>query len=156
AVLLRWSRCCWVAVPGMHVATLARGERERHESSRRVAMDTRLVTILVIVFLVVLAVGWVFGEARRTAQLRGRFGPEYFRVIREHRGDRRRARAALLERERRVRAFRLNPLLDHDRDRFAAQWRGIETRFVDDPASSVTLADRLVAEVMSARGYPTV
>jgi len=41
-----------------------------------------------------------------------------------------------------------------EHDRFADQWRGIQSHFVDDPAGSIRAADRLVYDVMQARGYP--
>jgi len=40
------------------------------------------------------------------------------------------------------------------RGRFDEQWRSVQARFVDDPTGATTAADRLVGEVMEARGYP--
>lgn len=40
------------------------------------------------------------------------------------------------------------------RNRFAQAWRNVQASFVDDPQGSVREADRLVTEVMNARGYP--
>jgi len=48
----------------------------------------------------------------------------------------------------------IRPLAPEDATRFDASWRGVQARFVDDPKGAVTEADRLVGEVMSARGYP--
>ncbi|HMJ10594.1 MAG TPA: hypothetical protein VK524_04260, partial [Polyangiaceae bacterium] len=39
-------------------------------------------------------------------------------------------------------------------ERFGASWANVQQRFVDDPSSAVVDADRLVKEVMAARGYP--
>jgi hypothetical protein len=116
-------------------------------------MDTRIL-IAVIVALLVLAVGaWLFMQKRRTDELRRRFGPEYDRLVREE-GDRRRAEAALEQREKRVEQLAIRPLPADERARFAEAWRSDQARFVDDPKGAVVEADRLVADLMMARGYP--
>jgi hypothetical protein len=48
----------------------------------------------------------------------------------------------------------IRPLTDQERDRFATEWNGVQSRFVDDPTGSIREADRLVMDVMVARGYP--
>ena len=45
------------------------------------------------------------------------------------------------------------PLRDADRDRYQAAWRQVQALFVDDPRSGVLDADRLVSNVLRARGY---
>jgi hypothetical protein len=37
---------------------------------------------------------------------------------------------------------------------FVERWKEVQARFVDDPPRAVAFADALLAEVMSARGYP--
>ena len=49
----------------------------------------------------------------------------------------------------------LRPLSDSDRDRYEAAWRGVQSVFVDDPRAGVDDADRLVENVLRARGYQT-
>jgi len=41
-----------------------------------------------------------------------------------------------------------------DAARFSHEWRRTQERFVDDPKAAIGDADRLVQEVMQARGYP--
>src|ERR1700751_1161378 len=38
--------------------------------------------------------------------------------------------------------------------RFTGAWRGVQAQFVDTPREAVAQADRLVRDVMTARGYP--
>ncbi len=112
-----------------------------------------LVAVLgavVIILLVLLA--WSLGQRRRTASLRDRFGPEYDHTV-EELGDRRKAEAELAAREKRVQAFEIHPLAVEQRNRFAQAWRNVQASFVDDPQGAVREADRLVTEVMNARGY---
>jgi len=106
-----------------------------------------------IAVIVIVAVLWLAMSRRRSQQLRDRFGPEYEHVVRTEKNVRR-AEATLEARAKRVDALHIRPLRPEDATRFDATWRGVQARFVDDPKGAVTEADRLVGEVMSARGYP--
>jgi hypothetical protein len=116
-------------------------------------MDTTTIIILALVVIVIVgAVAWAMMQ-RRSQELRKRFGPEYDRVISE-RGDARQAESELAARQKRVDKFDIHPLDPAQRDRFIEAWRSTQARFVDAPAGAIKEADRLVAEVMQARGYP--
>ena len=52
------------------------------------------------------------------------------------------------------RGTRLQPLPEGARERYAASWRAIETRFVDSPQDAVREADQLVASLARERGAP--
>jgi hypothetical protein len=110
------------------------------------------VVVGVVALLILLALAWGL-RRRRSTNLQQRFGPEYTEVVREHR-DRRAAERVLEQRERRVAAFHIRALTADDAARFAESWHRTQAEFVDDPQSAVTGADRLVVEVMHARGYP--
>jgi len=113
-----------------------------------------IVLVVVVVALAVVAVGvWVYMQKRRTEQVRERFGPEYDRAMTEH-GDQRGAQAELEARQKRVEHLDIRPLSPSDRERFAAAWRAAQAHFVDDPKAATADADRLVSELMQARGYP--
>jgi hypothetical protein len=60
----------------------------------------------------------------------------------------------LAEREKRVSHFELRSLPPIERERYLKQWALVQRKFVDDPKGAVNEADRLVTEVMNARGYP--
>ncbi len=113
--------------------------------------------LLVIVAVVVVAVaGWLLMQRRqRSDRLRSTFGPEYKRTVTTA-GDRRAAEAELETRQRRVAELDIRPLSAADRDQYATAWRKIQARFVDEPPVAITEADRLIGEVMQARGYPVV
>jgi hypothetical protein len=85
--------------------------------------------------------------------LQQRFGPEYDRAVRNT-GDRSAAERDLAAREARVRKFHIEELPAGARERYTEEWRAVQTRFVDEPRSAVTEADRLVGSVMRDRGYP--
>jgi hypothetical protein len=112
--------------------------------------------IAVVVVLAVVAVAeaaWILFSNRRSEHLRGRFGPEYTRVV-EERGNQWRAESDLQKRERRVEKLHIRPLSIRDRERFTEAWRRDQARFVDDPKGAVREADKLVTEVMELQGYP--
>jgi hypothetical protein len=113
---------------------------------------------IVIVSVAVLAIAGVayyaWDRNRRTQQLSGRFGPEYPRMV-EETGDRRAAESELEARQERVQKMEIRPLEPEVRQRYADEWRTVQARFVDDPAGSISLADRLVQQVMAERGFET-
>jgi len=115
-------------------------------------MDANLLIIVVLVAL--LAIGaWLFFNKRRSDHLRSQFGSEYERQVEES-GSRSKAEADLAEREKRVSRLTIRPLAPADQDRFMDRWTKVQATFVDDPERSIDYADALLAEVMSARGYP--
>jgi hypothetical protein len=119
-------------------------------------MDKTTLIIVAAALVAVAAIAaavWMYVQKRQTERLHSRFGPEYDRLTAAV-GDRGRAEKALHEREKRVEKLHLVPLYSEDRDRFTGAWQLEQAGFVDDPRSAVANADRLVTEVMNARGYP--
>jgi hypothetical protein len=116
--------------------------------------QTLIVAAVVIVALIV-AVGFIVREQRRrqSQRLQRQFGPEYSRVV-ETAGDRSKAEAELLSREKRVARLKIVPLSPSDGARFSDAWATLQTRFVDNPRGTVVEADRLVRDLMIKRGYP--
>jgi hypothetical protein len=118
-------------------------------------MDPKILTAIIVVIVAVLVVVAVLlvTRRRRTEHLKQKFGSEYDRVVHQH-GDPQRAETVLAEREKRVSSFELRTLPPVERERYAKQWALVQRKFVDDPKGAVNDADRLVTEVMNARGYP--
>ena len=112
-----------------------------------------VLVIIIIAIIAAAAVAWYVLHQRRTKRLRAQFGPEYDREVRVT-GSRPRAEQELLTRQRRMESIPIRTLSPQEGDRFAGQWRQIQSRFVDDPMGSTREADRLVSELMQARGYP--
>lgn len=105
----------------------------------------------ILILAVVLAIAY---QRSRSARLRRKFGEaEYARTLRE-RGDKASAEVLLEKRAQRVKSFHLRELSVADRRRFEDAWATVQAHFVDGPAGAVTEADRLLGDVMVARGYP--
>jgi hypothetical protein len=113
---------------------------------------TSLIVLIGVIILVALAV-WGFVVQRRSARLRGKFGPEYQSAVREY-GDRARAEKALERRAERTENYHIRSLSKDEQQRFTEEWRQTQARFVDDPPLAIREADHLVCEVMRMRGYP--
>jgi hypothetical protein len=111
------------------------------------------VIVLVIIIIAVAAVAWYVLQRQRSRRLRAQFGPEYDRAVGVT-GSRRRAEQELITRQRRMESIPIRTLSPQESDRFAGQWRQVQSRFVDDPAGATREADHLVSELMQARGYP--
>lgn len=114
---------------------------------------TQLIVAVVVVVVAVAVIGYLIVRQQRSKALREQFGPEYKRAVDEY-GSKGRAESVLAGREKRVQKLAIHPLAPEARSRFAARWKSVQARFVDDPAAAISDADALVAQVMSDRGYP--
>ncbi len=116
-------------------------------------MNTIGILIVVAVVLVAIVGIFIYLNQRSAPACRKRFGPEYTRTL-EETGNKYKAESKLEKLEKRVDKFSLHPLLPEEAAHFRDSWRVIQAGFVDDPRTALSAADRLVGEVMGARGYP--
>lgn len=119
-------------------------------------MDTALiVAIIVIAVVAVLAIAGYFyyQQQERSKKLRRGFGSEYDRAVTE-RGTTREAEKELEARQKRVEKLHIRDLQPEEQERFGAEWRQVQARFVDNPSGAIAEADELICQVMEARGYP--
>ena len=120
-------------------------------------MDLTNTTTLILVAVAFLVIGGILAMAamrfQRSRRLRERFGPEYERLVQEA-GDKKKAESELEARLAHVEALDIRPLSADEVNRFALEWQSTQTEFVDEPHASLQKADRLIREVMKARGYP--
>ena len=116
---------------------------------------TLIVVIVVAVAIIVALVvaGYQMARRRRTERLRQQYGPEYDRAI-EGADSQRAAESELQDRAKRHDELELRTLDSSERADFERRWTDVQAQFVDDPSTAVSNADRLVVDVMSARGYP--
>ncbi len=114
-------------------------------------------TLIVLVVIIILVIGGLlamtFSRMQRTRRLKEKFGQEYERIVNES-GDKRQAEEELEARLARVEKFTIRPLTPQETERFSREWQSTQTEFVDHPLASVQKANRLLREVMAARGYP--
>lgn len=112
-----------------------------------------LILVILVAFLIGGAAAFALFTAQRTRRLKDRYGDEYDRTVRSL-GSRQRAEADLDSRARRVERMDIRSLTSAEHERFAHEWRATQARFVDAPQAAAADAERLVQEVMRARGFP--
>ncbi|OBI18496.1 hypothetical protein A5712_21800 [Mycobacterium sp. E2327] len=113
-----------------------------------------LIAACVVVVVAVVVVAAIVGNRRRKSQrLRQHYGSEYERLVSQAGGEQA-AEKELIARERKREKLNIVPLKPAARSDFNIRWQQVQTTFVDDPATAVGVADRLVTEVMCERGYP--
>ncbi|MFF8030668.1 MULTISPECIES: hypothetical protein [unclassified Streptomyces] len=120
-------------------------------------MSTGLIIALIVIIAVVVAAAVLMLRARDPRHgggLKRRFGPEYDRAVARHDGDTKAAERELAERVERHGDLRERPLEPAERERYEARWTAAQERFVDAPRDAVAEADRLIAELAGARGFP--
>ena len=112
-----------------------------------------VIVVAVVVIVAIVIVGYHMARQRRTTRLREQYGPEYDRAV-DLADSQREAESELQGRSKRHEQLELRSLDSSERENFERCWSDIQGQFVDDPSTAVRNADLLVAEVMSARGYP--
>ncbi|CAL9577392.1 hypothetical protein [Streptomyces sp. Tu 3180] len=119
-------------------------------------MSTGLIIALIVIVVLVAAAVLVMRARgpRRGANLKRRFGPEYERAVARHDGDTKAAERELAERVERHGDLRERPLEAVEREQYEARWTAAQERFVDSPGEAVAEADRLLAELAGAKGFP--
>lgn len=118
-------------------------------------MTTAIIIIAVVAVVAVAAFFLLRGRlAGGGRSLRGRFGPEYDRVVARHGGDTEAAERELDDRVKRHGAIEERPLTEEARARYAARWAGAQELFVESPERSLTEADALLADLSRERGFP--
>jgi hypothetical protein len=111
------------------------------------------IIIAIVIVIAVAAIAAAISRRNRTDKLRKGFGPEYDRTV-DRAGDRSKAEADLLDRERRHDELELRPLAPDARQGFIDDWQKTQAAFVDNPGTAVGDADRLIQRAMRERGYP--
>jgi hypothetical protein len=112
-----------------------------------------IAAIVVVAIPAVIVTAGIVRSRRKTQRLKQHYGPEYERLLSEN-GSEKAANRELTTRERKRSKLDIVPLTPAARSNFTFGWQEVQASFVDNPASAVSAADRLVTEVMRERGYP--
>jgi hypothetical protein len=112
-----------------------------------------LVAVLLVAFFVFRRQRGQREQKECQERARQEYGPEYERLV-EERGSEREAEQELRERRERVEG-KVRPLSEESLSGYEERWQRVERTFVDDPESSLDQADRVVAEILVERNFPT-
>lgn len=113
-----------------------------------------IVVVLVVLVAVAAAAALAARRRKRTEQLRGTFGDEYDRTV-DGAGGRRDAERDLADRKDRHDKLEIRPLSPASRERYVADWQGVQGRFVDSPVRALSEADDLLTRMLAERGFPS-
>jgi len=120
-------------------------------------MDTTNTTVIILAVVVAFIIGGMLGmlmnRRQRTKRLQEKFGPEYERTVSEI-GNARQAENDLEARLDHVRTLDIRPLSADEIHHFRNEWQMTQAEFVDEPLAAMQKSDRLIREVMKAKGYP--
>ena len=118
-------------------------------------MNTNYIIIGVVLVLVVLVaiINVLSSRRQRSKGLKEKYGPEYDRIV-QTTGDEKKAQAELEQRQKHVETLNIRPLSTSESERYLAEWKAIQAKFVDQPGQATVEADALIKEVMRLRGYP--
>ncbi len=117
-------------------------------------MNTISTTVIIVILLIIgVLAAMALVRRQRTRRLQERFGPEYKRAMNEM-GDQREVESELEERIAHVNALNIRQLTAEEVNRYTLEWQGTQREFVDEPLKAIQKADRLIREVMKAKGYP--
>ena len=114
---------------------------------------TTIILAVIVAFIIGGLLGMVFSRQKRTKRLQEKFGPEYERILNEL-GDKRQAEHELEARLDHVKTLDIRPLSADEMQRYTGEWRATQAEFVDEPLVALQKADRIIREVMKAKGYP--
>ena len=113
--------------------------------------------VLALVLLVLALVVWGavsrMRARREREELRDRYGAEFDRAVSEH-GNQRAAVADLRARETERQLLSLRELNAADLDIVRRHMAAAQYRFVDDPQEALDRVERIMTEVLRAKGYP--
>jgi hypothetical protein len=118
-------------------------------------MNLTYALIIVVVVLVItgIVLALVFSGRKRLQRLKEKFGPEYDRTV-QTAGNEKKAQAELNERRKHVDDLNIRPLSTSESEGYLAQWKAVQSKFVDEPGQATVEADHLITEVMKMRNYP--
>ena len=118
-------------------------------------MDPTILIIAVVVIVVIMGLIMAprFARRKQGQKLQNKFGPEYDRTV-QTAGNEKKAQAELKDRQKHMDTLNIRPLSVSERERYQAEWTGIQAKFVDQPGQATVEADHLIMEVMKVRAYP--
>ena len=119
-------------------------------------MNTNTYIIIIVVLILVilgLLLGSAFSKRQRSKNYTAKYGPEYDRTVKSM-GDHNKAQKEMDNRKKHVDSLDIRSLSLPERERFLAEWKAVQVKFIDQPGPATVEADHLIMEVMQLRNYP--
>jgi uncharacterized protein YneF (UPF0154 family) len=119
-------------------------------------MNTNIYIIIIVVLILVilgLIMGPIFSRRQRSKRYQNKFGPDYDHTVKTM-GNEKKAQTEMDERQKHVDTLNIRALSLSERDRYLAEWKAVQAKFIDQPGQATVEADHLIMEVMQLRNYP--
>jgi ABC-type Na+ efflux pump permease subunit len=119
-------------------------------------MNANIYTIIIVILVLVilgLILGAIFSRSQRTKRYQKKFGPDYDATVKSM-GNEKQAQTEMDERQKHVDTLNIRSLSLSERERYLAEWKAVQAKFIDQPGQATVEADHLIMEVMQLRNYP--
>jgi hypothetical protein len=97
--------------------------------------------------------GSAFSKRQRSKKYTAKYGSEYDRTVKST-GNHTKAQKEMDDRQTHVDTLNIRSLSLSERERFLAEWKAVQAKFIDQPGPATVEADHLIMEVMQLRNYP--
>jgi hypothetical protein len=113
-----------------------------------------IIVIVVVVLLAAgIAMGAVFSRRQRAKRYEKKYGADYDATVKTM-GDEKKAQTEMDSRMEHVGTLNIRPLTMGEREGYLANWKAVQTKFIDEPAQATVEASHLITKVMQTRNYP--
>jgi len=112
-----------------------------------------IIGVVVVLVIIGLILGAVSSRRQRSKRFHKKYGTEYDHTVKVM-GNEKKAQAEMDERQKHVETLNIRPLSLSERERYLAEWKAVQNKFIDQPGQATVEADHLIMEVMKVRAYP--
>jgi len=119
-------------------------------------MNTNIYIIIIGVLVLVifgLLLGSAFSKRQRSKKYTAKYGPEYDQTV-KNLGGHTKAQTEMDKRQKHVDSLDIRSLSLPEREKYLAEWKAVQAKFIDQPGPATVEADHLIMEVMQSRNYP--
>lgn len=118
---------------------------------------TYMIIIVVVVLVILgLIMGGIFSRrqrSKRSDRYTAKYGPDYDATVKTM-GNETKAQKEMDQRQKHVDTLDIRSLSLSEREKYLAEWKAVQAKFIDQPGPATVEADHLIMEVMQLRNYP--
>ena len=119
-------------------------------------MNANIYIIIIVVLILVilgLLLGSAFSKRQRSKKYTAKYGSEYDHTVKSL-GGHTKAQTEMDKRQKHVDSLDIRSLSLPEREKYLAEWKAVQAKFIDQPGPATVEADHLIMEVMQLRNYP--
>ena len=119
-------------------------------------MNANIYIIIIVVLILVilgLLLGSAFSKRQRSKKYTAKYGSDYDHTVKSM-GNETKAQKEMDNRKEHVDSLNIRSLSLTEREKYLAEWKAVQAKFIDQPGPATVEADHLIMEVMQLRNYP--